>query len=126
MKTLKKVLITLTTALAICSFSMVGCTTSKDPITLTNHVVGSTTITVDGAMQGWGAYVRAGKASVSERIKVRDAYIKYQRTMQVAEDVAVVSLSATNGIPAYRIALDSATAASADLILLINTIINQH
>ncbi len=99
---------------------VMGC---KSPTLTTTRVAGTTTITVDAAMQSWGEYVRSGRASVSDRLKVREAYEKYQAAMRVAESVAVSVLAAPEKQNAYQTALGAAAAASVEVLALIETLI---
>lgn len=108
--------------LLISPFAFTGCGT---PAAKTTQVAGTVTITVDAAMQSWGEWVRAGKAPVEDRIKVRAAYIKYQQAMQVAEIAAIAALNAPTNQPAYVTALNAASAASNDLVLLIQSLTNK-
>lgn len=98
---------------------LTGCGTPTNKV---NQVVGSVTIPVDQSLQAWGVWVRAGRAPVEDRIKVRAAYIKYQHAMQTAEVAAISALNAPTNQPAYITALNAATAAGAELSALIQTL----
>lgn len=60
-----------------------GCTAPRD-------VAGKTLVTtvqsVDAAMQGWGAWVRAGQASAQDEAKVKAFYERYQTAELAAEN----------------------------------------
>jgi hypothetical protein len=45
------------------------------------RTVGAVSVTVDGAMNGWGAWVRAGKATPEDEAVVRKVYERYQGAM---------------------------------------------
>lgn len=107
-------------ACAIVSLPLVhtGCGT---PAAKTTQVAGSVTITVDAAMQAWGEFVRAGKATVDQRVQVRAAYQKYQASMLIAEKVAVSVLTAPEQQSAYITALNTASQVSIELIALVET-----
>jgi hypothetical protein len=61
---------------------LTGCTS---PETTAYRIIGSTIITVDSAMKGWGDWVRAGKATRGDEVKVKAAYESYQASMSVVE-----------------------------------------
>lgn len=60
--------------------SLTGCSTPN----AAGRVLSSTALTVDSAMQGWGAWVRAGQATPADEAAVKRAYEVYQASMQVA------------------------------------------
>lgn len=93
-----------------------GCGT---PTAKTTQVAGSVTITVDAAMQSWGEWVRANKATVEQRVQVRAAYQKYQAAMAIAEKVAISVLTAPEQQAAYITALNTASQVSVELIALV-------
>lgn len=61
---------------------LIGC---ASPETTAYRIIGSTIITVDSAMKGWGDWVRAGKATRGDEVKVKAAYEHYQASMGVVE-----------------------------------------
>lgn len=74
----------------------VGC---ANPEQTAYRVIGTTIVSVDAAMNGWGDYVRAGKATPEEQMSVRTAYEKYQNAKRAAQA----------GIMAYKVNPDRAT-----------------
>lgn len=118
MKHLRIIFLYLALAVAPLGVIITGC--GSTPNTKTTKVVGTVTTTVDAAMNGWGAYVRSGKATIEQRNDVRNAYLKYQAAMRIAEQATVTALSNTNA-PSYQVALNAASAASVDLIALIES-----
>lgn len=64
-------------ALILCS----SCATFE---TNAYRAVAATASTVDAAMNGWGDWVRAGKATTADEDAVRDAYEMYQAAMRSA------------------------------------------
>lgn len=122
MKTLRCLFATfmLCLAIALQPIVLTGC--ARDPATKTYQVVGTVTVSVDAAMESWGAWVRAGKAPVEDRIRVRAAYIHYQNAMQAAELAAISALNAPSNQPAYVTALNAASAASVELVNLIQSL----
>lgn len=110
-------LLILLTALAV-PLTFTGCGT---PAAKTTQAAGSVAITVDAAMSAWGEWVRAGKATVPQRIKVRDAYAKYQGAMAVAETIAKTAIGAPQNEASYETALRAVSAASSDLVALVST-----
>jgi hypothetical protein len=70
-------------------------------------VIGFTAVTVDGAMNGWGDYVRAGKATQAEQGNVREAYVTYQKAMRIA----------ASSVNSYRVTKDKSSLDAAILAL---------
>ena len=103
-------------ACSLCVTQFTGCATGA---LRTTQAAGTVSITVDAAMQSWGEWVRAGKATVAQRIKVRDAYAKYQGAMHAAEAVTLLAISTPGDKQSREVALNAVTAASAELVNLI-------
>ena len=97
----------------------VGC---GSPTAKTTQVAGSVSITVDAAMKSWGAWVRAGRATEEQRLRVRGAYQKYQAAMLTAEKVATTALTQPDGQNMYTTALNVAAQSSLELIALIESL----
>lgn len=96
------------------------------------RTLGTTAYAVDAAMNGWGDYVRAGKATKPQEESVRQMYLSYQRAMGVAE-VAVreyYRAAATTTPPTdaskqqLKQVLRALAAASGDLIMFITEILH--
>jgi hypothetical protein len=64
------------------SIFLVGCATLEQGA---YKVVGTTAIVVDTAMNAWGDYVRAGKATDVQQQQVRSLYENYQVSMRIAK-----------------------------------------
>lgn len=109
-------LFTLATVLLSVPLTQTGCGT---PVSKTTQAVGSVTITVEGAMKSWGAWVRARKATMEQRLAVRSAYLKYQAAMATAEKVAISTITHPEGQAAYITALNVASQSSVEVIALI-------
>lgn len=77
--------------------------------------IGATATIVDGAMMGWGDYVRSGKASVEEEAIVKQAYTTYQASMRTTK-AAVESYRITPDAAALSRVLDALDAAKNLLI----------
>lgn len=108
--------IALALSLVAAPIAFTGCGT---PAAKTTQVAGSVTITVDAAMKSWGAWVRAGNASMDQRLAVRAAYQKYQAAMITAEKVAITTITQPEGQMAYITALNVASQSSLELIALV-------
>lgn len=93
-----------------------GCTTEKTAY----RVVGSLAISVNVARKGWNDYARAGHATAAQVQKVADAYDKYALAMSAAESAVVSYKSGAIDRTALQKALDAVSAASADILVLIN------
>lgn len=115
-----KILIPLLLALFVSAPSFTGC--ASKPIDTTTKIAGTVTTSVDAAMNSWGAWVRAGKATLEQRVKVRDAYQKYQVAAKLAEKTAIVALNTPTEQQAYVSALNIVSQSSAELILLIESL----
>ena len=97
-------------ALALILFA-VGC---SSPQRTAYHSIGAIAVTVDGAMKGWGDYVRAGRAEDAQQQQVFNAYLAYQSAMQKAQ--ALVKQTTETDQPNYLLAVNAAGAA-ADVVL---------
>ncbi|MHB9009595.1 MAG: hypothetical protein ACYDC1_22000, partial [Limisphaerales bacterium] len=53
--------------------------------------LGTTTTLVDGAMNGWGDWVRAGQATAGDEAQVRAAYEHYQLAMAAARSTVLAT-----------------------------------
>lgn len=100
---------------------MVGC---ANPEVTAYRAVGVTAV-VDGAMNGWGDYVRAGKASDKEQTAVKSAYEKYQKAMAIAKTAAITIKTAPDGEKAFDTALRTADLAAGEIIALVRVLIKQ-
>jgi len=84
------------------------------------QTIGAVAITVDGAMNAWGDYVRAGHATASDELRVRAAYGNYQQTMRTLHvAVTAYKLDEASNAGALKTALDAMSAASAELLTVI-------
>lgn len=61
---------------------LVSCASTE---TVAYKTLATTVVSVDAAMNGWGEYVRAGKASDDEQALIRDLYTKYQSSLKSAK-----------------------------------------
>lgn len=86
-----------------------GCTTYQAAATVAT--------TVDGAMQGWGEWVRGGKATPAQEAIVKDGYEKYQKSMLMVE--AIVKAS-TNQPGQLEAAIAAVQASKNSIINVIN------
>ena len=102
----------------------VGCATLE---TNSYRVIGTTAASVDGAMNAWGDWVRAGQATDAQQAKVRQAYETYQDSMAIAE-IAVGRYRA--GMDSQRtgldIALDVLAGSATRLIALVQQLTTQQ
>lgn len=99
---------------AIAALLIAGCASVE---TTSYKVIGVTTVSVDAAMNGWGDYVRAGKATFDNESAVRSAYGQYQAAMRTAQAA----------LQAYQAGKDKATLDRALDVLdaMKNALINQ-
>ena len=80
---------------------------------------GVTRTLVDTAMTAWGDYVRSGKATGADQVKVRALYEKYQAAMRVCR-ATVITLKTTPADDATWLRVITVLDASAnDLVILI-------
>lgn len=101
-------------AIAICL--PVGC---GSPEQSAYQATGVVTISVDAAMNGWGDYVRAGKASAGDEAKVKAAYERYQASIRTLRTAVLASVNAPDEQSILTTALNALDAAKIDLINLI-------
>jgi len=92
-----------------------GCATTE---TNSYKIIGSIAVTVDAAMNGWGDYVRAGKASAEDELVVKGAYQQYQEAMRVAHSAVNLYLVDKNR-PALELALDTLMANKNALVTIV-------
>lgn len=105
--------------LALSPIAFTGCGT---PEATAYKATAITVTTVDGAMNGWGDYVRAGKATDDDQARVRNAYNKYRSALMIERDV--IKAHANNpDATAITLAEQSLAYASGDLIELVQSIV---
>jgi hypothetical protein len=78
-------------------------------------------VTVDAAMNGWGDYVRAGKATAADEEAVKSAYEKYQAAMRTARAIthSYLDSGAVDSAPLIE-AIRALDGAKTELLALIN------
>ena len=96
---------------------LVGC--ASTPETIAYRVIGSTTIGVDAAMNGWGDYVRVGKATPQDEVVVKKVYESYQQVMRTTKTVVMSYKMGVADQTALEKALDAVEAAKNELVNLI-------
>jgi len=100
------------------AFLLVGCANLE---TVAYKTIGTTAVTVDGAMKGWGDWVRAGKATPRDEVVVKSAYSKYQASISTLKQAVIAAKSAPEGQASLETALQATEAAAGELVLLIST-----
>lgn len=116
-KKLQKSKVVLAIILALCvPGCMGGC---QNPERTAYQTTGVVVFSVDAAMNGWGDYVRAGKASAEDEAKVKAAYEKYQAIVRTQRSVVLAAVNSPEGEAAFTTALNAIEAARIDLINLI-------
>lgn len=100
---------------------VIGCSTLE---VNSYKVIGSIVVSVDGAMNGWGDYVRSGKATLEQEAKVKGLFNQYQEVMKVTQKV-VNTYKSTQGSNETELkkAMLLISSVSGDLILFINSLI---
>lgn len=98
---------------------LAGCATTEQSAYRT---IGTITIAVDGAMNGWGDYVRSGQASATQEASVRSAYGQYQNAMRSLKVMVMTWKAQPDGASKLDTALAMTQAASGSLITLIQTL----
>jgi len=93
-----------------------GCATTNQA----GRTLASVAITVDHAMEGWGAYVAAGQATAEEEGAVKGAYEKYQLAMKVASG-AYQSAQVTKDLQPWERARVALEGSQEDLLALIES-----
>lgn len=97
-----------------------GCST---PERTAYRSLGTIAVTVDGAMNGWGEYVRAGRATGADQAKVRSAYERYQSAMRIAEQAQLAAAAAPDNQSSYVTAVSAVSAAADEIVALIHSFI---
>lgn len=97
---------------------LTGCST---PEQTAYRSIGSIAATVDGAMQGWGEWVRAGRATDGQQAQVRKAYGEYQAVMRVARVAAMAAKDYPAGEASYTAAIAAVSASADDLVSLLDS-----
>jgi hypothetical protein len=95
---------------------LVGCSAPPDRIAY--NTISGAVDAAQGALRTFNVFYQAGKASEDQRMKVRLAYEKFQKTVDVAIDLA--QLTATKQPPQEQIRLVSQ--ATVDLVALVTSI----
>lgn len=83
------------------------------------RTVGSVTITVDAAMQVFGAHVRSGKSNAEEQAAVRALYAQYQASMLVAK-AAVMKYRETRNEGTLQGGLQAASDSASAVVSAVN------
>lgn len=112
---------------SIAMMAIIGCNTT--PQRVAYEAAGTTTVSVDTAMNLWGRYVAAKHPPAVVELKVKAAYQKYQASMAIACDAgaAYASTSVTNSVAssaaslALQQAISNANTDLMDLELLITS-----
>lgn len=112
---MKKTLPLLIVWLLFCGFS---CAT-YDLETNAYKTVGAITITVDGAMNTFGDYVRSGKSTPEQQATVKAAYERYQQAMRATHNAIIAYKTAPQDAAALDTALRAVEAVSGELISVI-------
>lgn len=82
---------------------------------------GTAVTTVDLAMNGWGEWVRAGKANAAQEAEVRKAYESYQQAINIAEKETFAYYASANKDPkALRAIMDAVVQAAVSVIVVVN------
>ncbi len=112
--------VSLITASLITATLLTGCA-SLD--TNAYKTIGTTANLVDGAMRGWGDYVRAGRATPDDESRVRAAYEKYQAAMRAARAAVNTYHTAPDNEVPLQTALSALSSASGEIVNLIGVIV---
>lgn len=73
-----------------------GCATTGGWQSVAGRFLATTATTVDGAMQGWAAYVVTSKTPDTNQAPVRQLYAEYQAVFAVATNAYVLAVSTGN------------------------------
>lgn len=103
-------------AVCLCLLAEMGCSTPQNRIAY--QAAGAAKITVEAAMEGWSAWVRAGKASASEIAAVEKAYSAYFIAQNFVVDAGKATVGAQNSTR-LQAALDVAAACEKDFIAIV-------
>lgn len=88
----------------------------------TYKAAGTAVTTVDLAMNGWGDWVRAGKATDAQQAAVKKGYESYQQAINIAEKATFAYYASANKDPkALRAIMDAVIQAAISVIVVINS-----
>lgn len=121
---MKKHLVAFVSMLAL-GFVIAACAPStgcQNPERTAYQSTGVVVLSVDAAMNGWGDYVRAGKASAEDEAKVKAAYLKYQEIVRTQRSLVLSSINRPDNESAFFTAMNAIDTARIDLINLIVTL----
>jgi hypothetical protein len=89
--------------------AVIGCNTTPQKVTYQS--AGTAVVSVDTAMNLWGAYVAANHPPIAQEQAVKAAYEKYQAAMATACDAgAIYAATGSTNAPATSLALQQAIA----------------
>ncbi len=100
--------------------ALLGCATPEKGAYRT---IGTITVSVDAAMNGWGDYVRTGQATAQDEARVKAVYEHYQAAMRLARVTVFTSKTQPEGATTLDNALATAQASSGQLISLIQSLL---
>lgn len=106
-------------ALVLIGSIAVFATGCKTPEQGAYRTIGTVSVSVDAAMNGWGDYVRAGKATPEQEIKVKAGYVKYQTAMRVAKITVASYKAQPDGATRLNSAVDALSAAGSEIVTLV-------
>lgn len=111
-------------ALSLCFGTVViGCSGGcANPERTAYQTTGVVVLSVDVAMNGWGDYVRAGKATPEDEAKVKAAYEKYQAIVRTQSAAVRSAINSPEGESVFNTALNAIDAARIDLVNLITSL----
>ena len=98
------------------SFSLVGCKTPA----AAGKALATTVVTVDAAMKGWFAWVKAGQSTPEQEARVDKLYGQYQLAESAAENAYLTAVK-LNDMSVWNTAAAALTAAQSDLVALVQS-----
>ncbi|MGH8023184.1 MAG: hypothetical protein ACRED1_06365 [Limisphaerales bacterium] len=107
----------------ICASMTLTACSSTAPQRVTYQAAGTTIVTVDAAMNEWGAYVAATHPGTNEEAAVQSAYQNYQNAMAVVCDAGAVYSAGGGTNATATAALDQAMANSSQELSDLETLI---
>lgn len=107
------------TALVLIGSIAVFATGCKTPEQGAYRTIGTVSVSVDAAMNGWGDYVRAGKATPEQEAKVKAGYVKYQSAMRVAKITVASYRAQPDGASRLNAAVDALAASGSEIVTLV-------
>jgi hypothetical protein len=111
--------------LLLLAFFVASCKTTT-PEQVAYRTIGTIVHSVDGAMKGWGDWVRNGHASAAQQVQVQTSYERYQAVMRVARSVMGTVTTRPESQAYIESAVEAAQNAADELLAVISKFVHKE